>query len=80
MSRDSRKVQSNFFKFLYHFFGGMNFFSYCEVFFILKIKKLVRSGIPESVRGKSWQFMACADRYRKSGIFDVINYFLISFF
>ncbi|CAG8694414.1 9396_t:CDS:10 [Rhizophagus irregularis] len=35
-----------------------------------KIKKLVRSGIPESVRGKAWQFMACADRYRKPGVFD----------
>jgi hypothetical protein len=76
LSRDSRKVQPNFFlKNSY-----IIFFSYCEIFFILKIKKLVRSGIPESVRGKAWQFMACADRYRKPGVFDVINHFLISFF
>jgi len=38
-----------------------------------KIKKLVRSGIPESVRGKAWQFMACADRYRKPGVFDELR-------
>ncbi|GBB87750.1 hypothetical protein RclHR1_14230004 [Rhizophagus clarus] len=38
-----------------------------------KIKKLVRSGIPESVRGKAWQFMSCADRYRKPGVFDELR-------
>ncbi|CAJ0910201.1 737_t:CDS:2 [Entrophospora sp. SA101] len=36
-----------------------------------KIKKLVRLGVPESVRGKSWQFMAGAEKYRKSKYYDV---------
>ncbi|CAJ0757728.1 7700_t:CDS:2, partial [Entrophospora sp. SA101] len=35
-----------------------------------KIKKLVRLGVPESVRGKSWQFMAGAEKYRKSKYYD----------
>ncbi|CAI2174306.1 15608_t:CDS:10 [Funneliformis geosporum] len=38
-----------------------------------KIKKLVRSGIPESVRGKAWQFMAGANKYRKPGVFDELR-------
>ncbi|CAG8495586.1 15241_t:CDS:10 [Acaulospora morrowiae] len=35
-----------------------------------KIKKLVRLGIPESVRGKSWQFMAGVHKYRKAGVYE----------
>nr|CAG8449624.1 820_t:CDS:10 [Entrophospora candida] len=38
-----------------------------------KIKKLVRLGVPESVRGKSWQFMAGADKYRKSKYYDELR-------
>ena len=36
-----------------------------------RIKKLVRLGIPESVRGKAWRFMANADKNRKSKVYDV---------
>ncbi|CAG8509695.1 17316_t:CDS:2, partial [Acaulospora colombiana] len=36
-----------------------------------KIKKLVRLGIPESVRGKSWQLMAGVHKYRKAGVYEV---------
>ncbi|CAJ0926132.1 11071_t:CDS:10 [Entrophospora sp. SA101] len=35
-----------------------------------KIKKLVRLGIPESLRGKAWQFMAGADKLRRPGYYD----------
>ncbi|CAJ0824336.1 7567_t:CDS:10 [Entrophospora sp. SA101] len=38
-----------------------------------KIKKLVRLGVPESVRGKSWQFMAGAEKYRKSKYYDELR-------
>ncbi|KAF0464782.1 TBC-domain-containing protein [Gigaspora margarita] len=38
-----------------------------------KIKKLVRLGIPESVRGKAWQFMAGVHKYRKKGVFDKLR-------
>ncbi|CAG8446075.1 4931_t:CDS:2 [Diversispora eburnea] len=35
-----------------------------------KIKKLVRLGIPESVRGKSWQLLAGVHKYRQRGVYD----------
>ncbi|KAG0241361.1 hypothetical protein BGX31_001201 [Mortierella sp. GBA43] len=35
-----------------------------------KYKKLVRRGIPPSVRGRVWLFLARADRYRQPGMFD----------
>ncbi|CAJ0643845.1 959_t:CDS:10 [Entrophospora sp. SA101] len=35
-----------------------------------RIKKLVRLGIPESLRGKAWQFMAGADKLRRPGYYD----------
>ncbi|RHZ54910.1 hypothetical protein Glove_421g11 [Diversispora epigaea] len=35
-----------------------------------KIKKLVRLGIPESVRGKSWQLMAGVHKYRQRGVYE----------
>nr|CAG8503650.1 8592_t:CDS:10 [Entrophospora candida] len=38
-----------------------------------KIKKLVRLGIPESLRGKAWQFMASADKFRKPGYYDELR-------
>ncbi|CAJ0627043.1 843_t:CDS:10 [Entrophospora sp. SA101] len=38
-----------------------------------KIKKLARLGIPESVRGKSWQFMAGAEKYRKYRYYDELR-------
>ncbi|CAG8801770.1 18572_t:CDS:2, partial [Racocetra persica] len=37
------------------------------------IKKLVRLGIPESVRGKAWQFMAGVHKYRKKDVFDKLR-------
>ncbi|CAG8454775.1 12548_t:CDS:10 [Ambispora gerdemannii] len=36
-----------------------------------RIKKLVRQGIPESVRGKAWQFMAGANKFRKPKVYEV---------
>ncbi|CAG8469014.1 1797_t:CDS:10 [Ambispora leptoticha] len=38
-----------------------------------RIKKLVRQGIPESVRGKAWQFMAGADKFRKPNVYEVLR-------
>nr|CAG8437982.1 12142_t:CDS:10 [Entrophospora candida] len=38
-----------------------------------KIKKLARLGIPESIRGKSWQFMAGAEKYRKYRYYDELR-------
>ncbi|KAG9291907.1 hypothetical protein G9A89_004845 [Geosiphon pyriformis] len=38
-----------------------------------RIKKLVRQGIPESVRGKAWQFMAGAGKYRKPKVYEVLR-------
>ncbi|KAK3808059.1 MAG: rab-GTPase-TBC domain-containing protein [Linnemannia elongata] len=35
-----------------------------------KYKKLVRRGIPTSVRGKVWLFLAKADVYRRPGLFE----------
>ncbi|KAK3825389.1 MAG: rab-GTPase-TBC domain-containing protein [Benniella sp.] len=35
-----------------------------------KYKKLVRHGIPTSVRGRVWLFLAKADVYRKPGVFE----------
>ncbi|KAG0206512.1 hypothetical protein BGX28_002042 [Mortierella sp. GBA30] len=35
-----------------------------------KFKKLVRRGLPASVRGRVWLFLAKADLYRKPGLFD----------
>ncbi|KAG0006938.1 hypothetical protein BGZ65_001546 [Modicella reniformis] len=35
-----------------------------------KYKKLVRRGIPSSVRGRVWLFLAKADVYRQPGVFD----------
>ncbi|RUS24121.1 kinase-like domain-containing protein, partial [Jimgerdemannia flammicorona] len=36
-----------------------------------KLKKLVRSGIPASVRGRAWQFLAGSAGYRKTGVYEV---------
>ncbi|CAG8445179.1 6946_t:CDS:2 [Scutellospora calospora] len=38
-----------------------------------KIKKLVRLGIPESIRGRAWQLMAGVHKYRTKGVFDVLR-------
>ncbi|KAF9087282.1 hypothetical protein BGX23_008254 [Mortierella sp. AD031] len=35
-----------------------------------KYKKLVRRGVPTSVRGRVWLFLAKADVYRRPGLFD----------
>ncbi|KAF8943809.1 hypothetical protein BGZ47_005028 [Haplosporangium gracile] len=35
-----------------------------------KYKKLVRRGIPTSVRGRAWLFLAKADVYRRPGLFE----------
>ncbi|RUO96628.1 rab-GTPase-TBC domain-containing protein [Jimgerdemannia flammicorona] len=35
-----------------------------------KLKKLVRSGIPASVRGRAWQFLAGSAGYRKTGVYE----------
>lgn len=37
-----------------------------------KMKKLVRSGIPASVRSKVWQFLAGSNDYRKQGQFNAL--------
>ncbi|CAG8519736.1 12364_t:CDS:10 [Funneliformis caledonium] len=66
MIQDNRKVQIN----LKSMFGLR---IPIKKKIILQIKKLVRSGIPESVRGKAWQFMAGADKYRKPGVFDELR-------
>lgn len=36
-----------------------------------KLKKLVRAGIPASVRGKAWQFLAGSAEFRKDGLYEV---------
>src|SRR6266540_6324867 len=64
-AKDSRKVRID----LIVIIEMCNCFLIKNNFFFLQIKKLVRLGIPESVRGKAWQFMAGADRYRKPGVF-----------
>ncbi|KAF9584839.1 hypothetical protein BGW38_004975, partial [Lunasporangiospora selenospora] len=38
-----------------------------------KYKKLVRSGLPASVRGRVWLFLAKADIYRKPGLFEELQ-------
>ncbi|KAF7724672.1 hypothetical protein EC973_000844 [Apophysomyces ossiformis] len=35
-----------------------------------KMKKLVRSGIPASVRARVWQYLAGTDEYRKQGLYQ----------
>ncbi|RUS15653.1 rab-GTPase-TBC domain-containing protein [Endogone sp. FLAS-F59071] len=35
-----------------------------------KLKKLVRAGIPASVRGKAWQFLAGSAEFRKNGVYE----------
>ncbi|KAF9973815.1 hypothetical protein BGZ65_009056, partial [Modicella reniformis] len=35
-----------------------------------KFKKLVRRGVPSSVRGRVWQFLANTNAYRKPGVFQ----------
>lgn len=37
-----------------------------------KFKKLVRSGIPASVRARVWQFLADSQRYAKKGTYEVL--------
>ncbi|KAI8645828.1 rab-GTPase-TBC domain-containing protein [Parasitella parasitica] len=37
-----------------------------------KFKKMVRNGIPGSVRSKVWQFLAGSDDYRKAGQFEIL--------
>lgn len=36
-----------------------------------KLKKLVRSGIPASIRAKSWQFLSRSREYQKPGLYKV---------
>ncbi|KAG0250849.1 hypothetical protein BG011_008046 [Mortierella polycephala] len=38
-----------------------------------KYKKLVRKGVPSSVRGRVWLFLAKADLYRRPGLFDELQ-------
>ncbi|KAF9426703.1 hypothetical protein BGZ94_006125 [Podila epigama] len=38
-----------------------------------KYKKLVRRGVPTSVRGRVWLFLAKADIYRKPGLFEELQ-------
>ncbi|KAF9177945.1 hypothetical protein BGZ51_008240 [Haplosporangium sp. Z 767] len=38
-----------------------------------KYKKLVRRGVPSSVRGRVWLFLAKADFYRKPGLFEELQ-------
>ncbi|GJJ73938.1 hypothetical protein EMPS_06296 [Entomortierella parvispora] len=35
-----------------------------------KYKKLVRTGIPNSIRGRVWQFLANTEKYREPGLFQ----------
>ncbi|KAF9193445.1 hypothetical protein BGZ51_003249 [Haplosporangium sp. Z 767] len=35
-----------------------------------KYKKLVRGGVPTSVRGRVWQFLANVDQYKETGVFQ----------
>ncbi|KAF9551672.1 hypothetical protein EC957_006565 [Mortierella hygrophila] len=37
---------------------------------LTKFKKLARGGVPPSVRGRVWQFLANVDHYRKPGLFQ----------
>ncbi|KAG9070937.1 hypothetical protein KI688_008480 [Linnemannia hyalina] len=37
---------------------------------LTKFKKLARGGVPSSVRGRVWQFLANVDQYREPGLFQ----------